>query len=936
MNKIIIVALISIFSIMAVYANFDNFTNWGDVPVASEQPSGVSNDVLTSFTGFEAGRKNGQPQNPSAPLVAGEFHTLDSNSDNVVVSSAVEFPQRLKPKQTVQIKLGTRPLTAGVSLKFAMISDKLNRNEYMTYRFDNAERPICVKINGTTLYHRNISDGRVEQEIFIPFYSFVEGQNILEITNEGNFVVAFDYLRLQLASEGSKVFLAFASDDNSSPPSLNNGLPIEVAELSLPSNAITNAPSLGSGVAPSDFEASYAAMNEFFSLGYVKGKKYGVEFNNWAAIVSKILKQGKLPYIRIKGDLTKVNEKTVAWFLSRYGTIVGGWICDNEVSAEVLSKHINGVNIVAVDIRDTAKVMTAANTANTYSRTYAAPVSVKGGRQDRVYGDFMQQYLLAGKNFQPAFVPFLTPSKPLINHQAVIDNGEETITAVLQILMHGGRGVLIDSGNVGANIIVNAKTQPVQQTLSKLFELASGDGALLPMSLALENHIQGNPLEDTYYAATKNSDEEITVVVLNGRKDLNRDVKVIVPVAWSGASTIIHRDYTIDEIGQGEPTLGKTVKKVSKVHSPVRKKGVEIGSLKGVVSYQFKTAGLSIIKLQRYKSKEELAKKTPEQKTVATPNVSQAQSFTVLPYNFIYVPVASQTNLQDLVSFAKENISAYGPKGTGVIDVKPSEIAELDCISAPESFGSAGVRFVARKTPIWADNSIFLEFTGAKRKQRPSYILNLGTEEYLKGADGFFFFAKANPIVQSVSERLSTSSKPVTFAIGSRINQLIFSVPVDKPTLIYVPYSSVMGVMNDPSVMYLMMDTKEQRDIRLELNSIFAAHKIDSQEPKLAVRYDLYEKALYMLVEGDTGKPLSVCFRLKDKFNLTKASPIMPHGFTKVKLDVDVERNQYGIFIEKLSNNDGKKGNVSKYFPTITDDAPTGRTRVLIKFAAER
>jgi hypothetical protein len=162
----------------------------------------------------------------------------------VVVSSAVEFPQRLKPKQTVQIKLGTRPLMAGVSLKFAMISDKLNRNEYMTYRFDNAERPICVKINGTTLYHRNISDGRVEQEIFIPFYSFVEGQNILEITNEGNFVVAFDYLRLQLASEGSKVFLAFASDDNSSPPSLNNGLPIEVAQLSLPSNAITNAPSL--------------------------------------------------------------------------------------------------------------------------------------------------------------------------------------------------------------------------------------------------------------------------------------------------------------------------------------------------------------------------------------------------------------------------------------------------------------------------------------------------------------------------------------------------------------------------------------------------------------------------------------------------------------------------------------------------------------------
>ncbi|MBQ2282253.1 MAG: hypothetical protein II332_05760, partial [Kiritimatiellae bacterium] len=92
----------------------------------------------------------------------------------------------------------------------------------------------------------------------------------------------------------------------------------------------------------------------------------------------------------------------------------------------------------------------------------------------------------------------------------------------------------------------------------------------------------------------------------------------------------------------------------------------------------------------------------------------------------------------------------------------------------------------------------------------------------------------------------------------------------------------------------------------------------------------------YVLVEGDTGKPLNVTFRLKDKYTLTKASPIMPHGFTNVKLNMDVEHNKYNIAIDKLPNNDGKKGDVSKYFPAISGEAPSGRTRVLIKFAAER
>ena len=47
----------------------------------------------------------------------------------------------------------------------------------MTYRFEAAERPLCVKFNGNTIYHRNIADGRVDQKVFIPYFFFTDKEN---------------------------------------------------------------------------------------------------------------------------------------------------------------------------------------------------------------------------------------------------------------------------------------------------------------------------------------------------------------------------------------------------------------------------------------------------------------------------------------------------------------------------------------------------------------------------------------------------------------------------------------------------------------------------------------------------------------------------------------------------------------------------------------
>lgn len=935
-NKIVISALIiTVFSV-GLFADFDNFTNWGDIPVATEQsPQNISKETLASFTGFEAGRKNGAPTSPSSPLINGEFHTLESDNDVVIVSVPVEFPQKLKPTQTIKINLGSSPLAVGVTLKFALISEKLKRNDFMTYRFERAERPILIRFNGKILYHRNITDGWAEQEIFIPHFFFNDNGNSLEITNEGNLTIAFDYLRVQLATEGQKVFGAFAPNNNL-PKYLTQQSKIEFVELSLPTEELENAPFLGNAQAPLDYSAAYSAMGEFFSLGYTKDKKYGEVFNNWAAELSKILKKKKLPYVHLKGDLSKVNDKTTMWFLTRYGYIVGGWICDDERSADILSKYINGVNIVSIDVRDTQRVKTAANAPNTYPRTYLAPVSTKGGRQDRAYGDFMQHYLSVGKNFNPTLIPYFTPQNPLVNQQAIIDNGEDTLTALLQVFMHGGRGVLIDAGDAGKNVLLQGKQQPIWQLYNKAFKLVEGDGILLPMALSLEKHVVRSPLEDCYYVASKNNDNEVTVVVLAGRGDSGREVRAIVPVPWSGAATVTQQNFYIDEIGQSVPTPSSPTTKKINVFAPPKVKGTDIGPLKGVVSYKFETSGFTIIKLERFKSKKSATEKASKVGSKDA-TLAKAKMFNSLPYKWRYSPLVASTNQSDLVAFATNKISVVGQKGIGKISVSPSKNSQLNCFSAPESFDTNGKKFVMRgDVPIWDDNSIFLMFSGAKRKQRPSYIFNFGIDDYLKGAEGFVFFAQAKPIVNSLSEQLTISKNPVTFAIGSRSKQLLFDVKVDEPNLVFVPYSEILGLMNDPSMIYLAMDSKEQRDIALELNYICAIYENPGEEPKLAVRYDLYEKALYLLVEGDTGKPLNVTFRMKDKFNLGKATPILPHGFTNLKLDVDVERNKYGINIEKLPNNDGKKGDVSKYFPAITGEAPSGRTRVLIKFAAER
>ena len=936
-NKIVILCFGLALSTTNLFANFDNFTNWGDTPTATEATGeNISPEALASFTSFEVGRKNGAPASISTPMVQGEFFTLESDKSEIVVASAVEFPQRLMPNQVLKIVLGKRPELSGVAINFGVVSEKLHRNNYMTYRFEDAERPLSIRINGTTIYHRALSDGRVEQEVFLPFYCFNDEVNYLEIKNEGKHIIAFDYFRIQPASEGRRVFAAFAPHKDMSIPLLKASA-IELIELSLPANSLTNAVFMGNASAPLNLEAAYVAMNDFFSLGYVHGIKYGSEFNKWASILSNVLKRKKLPYVRIKGDLTKADEKTAMWFLTRFGNIVAGWICDDESSANILSKYIDGVNIVAIDVRDSGKVMTAANAANSFTRVYSSPLTVKGGRADRTYGDYMQHYLVAGKNFSPSFIPYLYPMKPLPNQQTLIDNAEEGITALLQIIMHGGRGALIEPGDNENFVILPGKQQPIVKVYEKLFEFAKGDAALLPMSLCLEQYNVGSPLEDCYYVATRNAETEITVVVLAGRKDLGRAVRAVVPVGWNGAAVIEQQDFQIDEIGQNPPVPLKPTKKNVKILAPAKKKGVDIGQFKGVVSHQFQTAGLSIIKITKYSPSVKQGKKpAPAKNESSVEKPKKAQILPERPTNWRCVPYVSATNFVDMQSFVTNRIKSTGSKGIGVIKARPSKIESLKCVAAPEALDMKGASFIMRNAPLWDDNSIVLEFAGMKRTQRPAYIFNLGAEEYLKGSMGFLFYAYAKPIVNSVSERLALSSDSVKFSIGSKTNRVYVDIPIETPTIIFVPYEDIMGVMKDPSIVNIAMDTKEARDIELEINSLSAVYKNTESVPTIATRYDLYEKALYMLVEGETGKPLDIVFRMKDKYTLTKASPIMPHGFTKLKLDMDVERNKYSISIEKLPNNDGKRGDVSKYFPAIIGEAPQGRSRVLIKFAAER
>lgn len=940
--KIKIISAGFVFTLMSsfVLADFDNFTNWGDVPVASNIPASTTGTPDGSFaapvfSGFEAGRRNGSPASISTPMVQGEFFTLESETSEVAVASVVEFPQRIKPNQTFKIILGKRPEVAGVSIKFGVVSEKLPRNNYMTYRFEDAERPLSIRINGNTVYHRALSDGRVEQEIFVPFYYFNDDENRLEIKNEGKYIIAFDYFRIQPAVEGHKVFAAFAPHKEMS-SLIYNASAIELIELSLPSNALTNAAFMGNATPPRDIEAAFDAMNEFFSLGYVQNKKYGVEFNEWAAKLSNILKRRKLPYIRIKGDLTKVDEKTAMWFLTRFGNIVAGWVCDDVPSANILSKYIDGVNIVAIDVRDSAKVKAAANVADNFTRVYSSPLTVKGGRAERTYGDYIQHYLEAGKSFLPTFIPYLSPMKPLSNQQALIDNGEEGITALLQIIMHGGRGALIETGDSDNFILLPGKQQPILKIYEKVFELVKGDAALLPMALCVEDYKEGSPLEDCYYIATRNAEEEITIAVLAGRQDLGRDVRAVVPVGWNGAAVIEQQDFKIDEIGQNPPIALKPTKKNVKIFSPARKKGVDIGPLKGVVAHQFKTTGLSVIKITKYIPKGQQGKKPSLKKEQEVAKPQMAQILTALPTNWRYEPYVSPTNFVAMQDFVAERVKSTGQKGIGVIKARPSKIEALQCIAAPEALGMKGASFVMRNSPMWDDNSIVLEFAGMKRKQRPSYVFNLGAENYLKGAKGFVFFAYAKPIVNSVSERLALSSDPVKFAIGSKANRVYVDIPIEKATIVFVPYENIMGVMKDPSIVNITMELKEPRDIELEINALSAVYKNTESVPTVATRYDLYEKALYVLVEGETGQPLDITFRMKDEFTLIKASPIMPQGFSQIKLDMDVERNKYRVTVDKLPNNDGRKGDVSKYFPAISGEVPSGRTRVLIKFSAER
>ncbi len=491
---------------------------------------------------WKAGRLNGLPLPGTAR--ASEFKTVSKPEPVIFVADPSSFVQTLGTNQAVSISLkNMKAVDAVLHIALAAPVSKVN---YQHAAADFEQRQIVVEWNDRVVWRRWLPAGHTVSEVFIPGAAVLGITDTLVIRNTGRDALTFDAVWINRHSPGKPLSLAVEGAYWQAPPVAQYVSSVHVRLPALPPGdttiklaAIKGMPTVLRPSSPLEAATAYKKLDDAERGIGMLSPAHQTADSHWRDFAMSALKRNELPVIEI--DAAGDQGTWILW-AQRYGGVVGHWILrGNEVEVSNAAKWIrtrvpNASVSYHVDRARFAADAVAIEHVNGLSLSRAW--GKYGARTDMVPGQI--RTVLWGKGYYTGGFDHWLTLLPSEGSRADVTvqrlDAWMLSDAAVQWWMAGGRHLIVSGGNRGGAFFPEGSSSPSLswEAMKILSPVTAGRAQRVIANVV---PVVGNvALADTYWVATENSDNLVSLLVVGGRRDESRDVLVAVPVPWKGAT----------------------------------------------------------------------------------------------------------------------------------------------------------------------------------------------------------------------------------------------------------------------------------------------------------------------------------------------------------------------------------------------------------------
>lgn len=879
---------------------------------------------------WSMGSRNGLPRTVDDKLQEKEFfRRISEGKDVVTVSCPPEFPQIICENQKIDVLIQDLDVD-NLRVKMALVSNVPERNNFNTYRAIKAERLLKISFNGFCLWNRWVVEGYAEIEFFVPYNLVKKGDNKLTIHNAGTERMAFDYVDISYAKLGEKVYLNMLGVEHVKEPKVRvfGG---SVLTLPHPRGAEKEAKFYGQVEASTDAEDSYMALSEFFSLE--QSTNHCSEIRVWADRLGKSIKQKQLPIVMFEKDSERGSEQDWMWFTTRFGSAIGGWVCNTKQDADTIRKYVKNAPIIGVYDAENKSGFKIDGT-DTTPVVLDMSIETHGGRNDRQLGKYRLDAFSKTNDVQKLIGRFMF-NNPIDDDIKLRGVSEMVVEASMQWIMGGGAGIFFDDRVellYGKGLATDSWRSVYPLLLS-----GRGDCERIPISVA-ETNVDGDSFHDTTWFAVKNNDKSISVCILPRAWDKEKDVNLYIPTLWNENTNVEITGTAFHKWEVVAPTAVPPKKLSLKTNRNPAKKS----DFCGYVVLPLKLNGFLNIRLSPRINEAQ----TKDIKKVAPPRKQYDEVDDMFDVWQCFKPDylyknAYKTVTEDVEGVKKEKTRYLVKALNGVqkYKVEPAKTRKMNWTSSLEFFPDTNRVSEIKGIVPWKEDSLILDLPSTA--QCTGYKLGLDSSHFLAGAMGMVMYVNVRATAPNVAEELKMSRSPAKFWMGVQSKRQLVEIPLEKTMMLFVPYQKFVGKLGNPSNLYIFMDREEKRNMVMEINCIEAvylpkANEAPKNPSRSAVRYDPIKKTLYVMLEGDCSKVLRQYIRTENKYKFKGASIVYPKGFTDIDIGIDDENKKMVFSVNKMPSFDYRKPKLDEYFPLIRDTPADGRSRIVLSFKVER
>ena len=894
-----------------------------DLPSAVYDPVGIEEGVL-----WGVGRFDGRPADERAARVRGQYPRLTADGEVVAIRSVVEFPQVIRPGQSFVLHLGELP-RANLVLRLALTSTFTAETEYFA---DPANRTVRILFNNNLIWQRWVVDGHGWIETYVP-PPYVEAVgNVLVIENQGKQAMAFDALRLVRYEPGAPLMAALAGG-HGQPGTVAAHLRQAVLRLDAPLGAPAGT-SPGRVVAPRDVNE---AVRAYRALRERPGARPADEAAaarraRWEAEIGAALRRGLWPVVEVRGR--EADEAAWRHYAQRYGGMVQAWIIHAPQAAEWVRSAVPDARIYGVGGpvagNDDGR---AGLIHNGWLRT--APPGLVGGRVDRWLGRDRAARWEAGRTTETAGMrlPNLPGPQPVPIQRR---NGFRLAESLVNGLMAGGDLVVLDGGEPGGPLFPAVDGTPSWRWESVRPVFAVSCGRARRTACAVVPLRREGALRDTHWVAAENNDELVTLVLMPSRWDRGREVQIILPVPWQGATAgyvdgvQFGANWRTDDPEPLEPDWLE----LSAAYFRARRDGAEVdAAAHGHVILRLRLDGLTRVRFWP-------AGRTPPDRLAHLQRLPAAVSARPETLRGVFRVRDMPPPAGYRYELLRQPGWPSGPMGGAhTAEVRPATPGRFPAWRLDDRFHGRE-RVEIPGTVPWEEQSQFITFRPDGTTPHAFELFQADGHTW-RGAWGMMVYARARLPEPPPVRRGEQPPSTVAVWMGSRHRRERVTLPLDEWRLVSAPFEGFHRRGEPASAFYLWPDDDETRVVEVELNGFTAVYRQADDgtalgSSQVAVRWSEGQDHLWMLVEGVPGKPAAQLMRLERPARIREARVAAPQGYTGVRVRHRPAAQWVEVLLPPLPQAaDGvSSGDARTFFPRVRPDPE--RARVLLELVLEQ